>query len=157
MMAPDDPILAALSLYRLPLPTQKVLRGLLLLPLGALVVAIFRNGIGIPTYGTFMPVLIAYAIRDFSQHAHALACGEHDTQHQDGEESSEWLHRLTSPSRGGLRLSIRRVEGRSLAAVAGGGGVAKPLGSNWRIRGGVEGRTPSRDGCLLLCCLNPQR
>ncbi len=66
VMAPSNRVLAAFSLYGLPLGTQSVLRALLLLPLGALMVAIFRNGIGVPTYGTFMPVLIAFAIRDFS-------------------------------------------------------------------------------------------
>jgi hypothetical protein len=42
-----------------------VLRVLLLVPLGALVVAMFRNLVGITTYGTFMPVLIALALRGF--------------------------------------------------------------------------------------------
>ncbi|MDP3939342.1 MAG: 7TM domain-containing protein [Deltaproteobacteria bacterium] len=63
MMVPADPLLARLSLYRLPVETQSALRALLLLPLGALMVAIFRNVIGVPTFGTFMPVLIALALR----------------------------------------------------------------------------------------------
>jgi transglutaminase-like putative cysteine protease len=66
MLAPTNPILAWLSLYRLPVPSQSALRVLLLLPIGALFVALFRNVIGIPTYGTFMPVLIALALRSFS-------------------------------------------------------------------------------------------
>ncbi|MCP5069001.1 MAG: UUP1 family membrane protein [bacterium] len=66
LLAPDNPILARLSLYRLPVDTQAALRVLLLLPLGALTVALFRNVIGIPTYGTFMPVLIALSLREFS-------------------------------------------------------------------------------------------
>ena len=66
LMAPANPILAKLSLYRLPVPTQSALRVLLLLPIGALAVAIFRNLIGIPTFGTFMPVLIALALRSTS-------------------------------------------------------------------------------------------
>ncbi len=66
VMDPPNPVLSALSLYRLPVSTQTVLRALLLLPLGGLIVAIFRNLIGIPTYGTFMPILIAFAIRDYS-------------------------------------------------------------------------------------------
>ncbi len=65
MLAPDNPILAKLSLYRLPVGSQAALRVLLLLPLGALLVAVFRNLIGIPTYGTFMTVLIALALRQF--------------------------------------------------------------------------------------------
>jgi hypothetical protein len=63
MMIPPNPLLADLSLYRLPVPTQMALRGLLLLPLGALATAFFRNVIGVPTFGTFMPVLIAFALR----------------------------------------------------------------------------------------------
>jgi hypothetical protein len=66
MLAPSHPTLAWLSLYRLPLPSQSALRVLLLLPVGALFVALFRNVIGVPTYGTFMPVLIALALRGFS-------------------------------------------------------------------------------------------
>jgi len=63
LMTPANRYLAAISLYQLPLPTQSALRLLLLLPIGAFIVAIFRNVIGIPTYGTFMPVLIALALR----------------------------------------------------------------------------------------------
>ncbi len=66
MMIPADPLLARLSLYRLPVETQSALRALLLLPLGALMVAMFRNVIGVPTFGTFMPVLIALALRSTS-------------------------------------------------------------------------------------------
>jgi len=47
-------------------PTQRALRALLLLPLGALVVALFRNIIGVQTSGTFMPVLVAFALREAS-------------------------------------------------------------------------------------------
>jgi hypothetical protein len=65
LLAPDNRVFAWLSLYRLPVPWQSVLRVLLLVPLGALVVALFRNLIGITTYGTFMPVLIALALRGF--------------------------------------------------------------------------------------------
>ncbi len=65
LLAPDNRLLAWMSLYRLPLAWQSVLRVLLLVPLGALVVASFRSLIGIKTYGTFMPVLIALALRGF--------------------------------------------------------------------------------------------
>jgi 7 transmembrane helices usually fused to an inactive transglutaminase/Transglutaminase-like superfamily len=47
------------DLIRLPLGMQEVLSLLLLLPLGALVTAVFRNIIGIRTFGTFTPCLIA--------------------------------------------------------------------------------------------------
>lgn len=45
---------------RLQLP-YSLLRTVLMLPVGALVVVLFRNVIGMPTYGTFLPALIAAA------------------------------------------------------------------------------------------------
>ena len=64
MMVPPNRFLRAVSLYRLPVNTQAALRLLMAIPLGALIVAVFRNLIGIPTFGTFMPVLIAFALRN---------------------------------------------------------------------------------------------
>jgi hypothetical protein len=64
MMVPPNRALRATSLYRLPVETQTALRLLMTIPLGALVVAVFRNLIGVPTFGTFMPVLIAFALRN---------------------------------------------------------------------------------------------
>lgn len=52
------------SLFNLPLETQNVYRILLMVPLGALLVVILRNVVGIRTFGTFMPVLIAMAFRE---------------------------------------------------------------------------------------------
>jgi transglutaminase-like putative cysteine protease len=46
----------------LPLHAQENLRLLLLVPLGALAMAILRNVVGIRTFGTFMPMLIALAM-----------------------------------------------------------------------------------------------
>lgn len=66
LMAPGNDVLDRLSLYRLPLPTQSALRLLLVMPVGALIVALFRNVVGVPTYGTFMPVLVALALRGTS-------------------------------------------------------------------------------------------
>lgn len=63
VMTPDNDVLRWLSLYRLPLNTQASLRHLMLLPVGALVIAIFRNIIGLETFGTFMPILISFALR----------------------------------------------------------------------------------------------
>lgn len=60
------PIVAALSLLNLPLHTQDVFAVLLLVPVGALLIAFFRQVIGLPTYGTFMPVLIALSFRETS-------------------------------------------------------------------------------------------
>ena len=51
-------------LSSLPLSVQRQVKLLLVIPLGALVVAIFRNIIGINTFGTFTPILIALAFRE---------------------------------------------------------------------------------------------
>lgn len=49
------------ELNRLPLGLQRTLALLLLLPLGALVTALFRNVVGVVTFGTFGPTLLALA------------------------------------------------------------------------------------------------
>jgi hypothetical protein len=64
MMIPDNTLFASLSLYRLPLPAQRALRVLLLLPLGALAIALFRNFVGLGTFGTFLPILLGLALRE---------------------------------------------------------------------------------------------
>ncbi len=51
------------SLYHLPMDLQEVFRILLLVPIGGLVVVLTRNVIGFPTFGTFMPILLAIAFR----------------------------------------------------------------------------------------------
>ncbi len=51
--------LAVLDLSRLPLEMHEVLSLILLLPIGAMVTAIFRTIIGYRTFGTFTPTLIA--------------------------------------------------------------------------------------------------
>lgn len=61
--AREGPV-AELSLLALPIQTQAVYAVLLLVPVGALVVAILRNMVGVQTFGTFMPVLIALAFRE---------------------------------------------------------------------------------------------
>ena len=52
------------TLYSLPIPAQDVYKVLLMVPLGALVIAFMRVMIGIPTFGTFTPILIALAFRE---------------------------------------------------------------------------------------------
>jgi hypothetical protein len=52
------------SLYSLPIQTQAVYSVLLMIPIGALVMVLLRNMIGIDAFGTFMPVLIALAFRE---------------------------------------------------------------------------------------------
>jgi hypothetical protein len=59
-----SPLLLEFSLFSLPVQTQAVYRILLLVPVGAFLLAISRNLIGIKTFGTFMPVLIALAFRE---------------------------------------------------------------------------------------------
>jgi hypothetical protein len=55
--------LARWSLFSLPPNAQEVFRVLLLVPIGALIVAFLRNVVGLNTFGTFMPILIAIAFR----------------------------------------------------------------------------------------------
>lgn len=52
------------SLYSLPIRTQAVYAVLLMIPIGALIMVILRNFVGIDAFGTFMPVLIALAFRE---------------------------------------------------------------------------------------------
>jgi len=58
------PIFTRLSPLILSVEAQLVFQVLLLLPIGALAVAFIRQVIGIKTFGTFMPVLIALAFRE---------------------------------------------------------------------------------------------
>ena len=52
------------SLYGLPIRTQAVYSVLLMIPIGALIMVVMRNLVGIDAFGTFMPVLIALAFRE---------------------------------------------------------------------------------------------
>lgn len=58
------PKLLAFSLFNLPLQTQAVYRILLMVPLGAFLLLVLRNIIGVKTFGTFMPILMALAFRE---------------------------------------------------------------------------------------------
>lgn len=58
-----DENLVAYSLLNLPLQTQDVYRILLMVPIGAFIMLLLRNVIGIKTFGTFMPVLIAISFK----------------------------------------------------------------------------------------------
>jgi hypothetical protein len=60
----ENPRLFAFSLLDLPLTTQAVYAVLLMVPIGAFIIVILRNVIGLSTFGTFMPVLIAMAFRE---------------------------------------------------------------------------------------------
>jgi len=58
------PFLLNFSLLSLPVETQAVYHVILLVPVGVFLLVILRNVIGIRTFGTFMPVLIALAFRE---------------------------------------------------------------------------------------------
>jgi hypothetical protein len=59
-----SPVLHKFSLFSLPVDKQAIYHVLLLIPLGALLLVIMRNVIGIQTFGTFMPILIALSFRE---------------------------------------------------------------------------------------------
>lgn len=59
-----DSIFADFSLLSLPVQNQNVYRLLLMVPLGALLVVFMRTFVGLKTFGTFMPVLIALSFRE---------------------------------------------------------------------------------------------
>ncbi len=52
------------SLLQLPLNLQQTYKILLTVPIGAFIILLLRNFIGLVTFGTFMPVLIALAFRE---------------------------------------------------------------------------------------------
>lgn len=58
-----DENLVAYSLLNLPLQTQSVYRILLMVPIGAFIMLLLRNLVGVKTFGTFMPVLIAISFK----------------------------------------------------------------------------------------------
>ncbi len=57
----DSPLLVS-TILALPASERAVFRYIVLIPLGAFVVVLMRNLVGIPTLGTFMPVLLALAL-----------------------------------------------------------------------------------------------
>ncbi|HAA13098.1 MAG TPA: hypothetical protein DCE41_15965 [Cytophagales bacterium] len=63
----DYPVLAALNIWALMddanIP-DNLIRVLLLLPIGAFLVSLFKNVIGLKTYGIFLPVLISLALTE---------------------------------------------------------------------------------------------
>lgn len=59
-----DTWVAGMSLLSLPVQTQAVYALLLLVPIGAFIMVLMRNVVGLPSFGTFMPILIALAFRE---------------------------------------------------------------------------------------------
>ncbi|MEE8229062.1 MAG: 7TM domain-containing protein [candidate division NC10 bacterium] len=60
----SDRFLDRWSLFSLPPEFQETFRILLLVPIGALMIGVLRNMVGFPTFGIFMPVLMALAFRN---------------------------------------------------------------------------------------------
>lgn len=63
-MRSDSQVLIDFSIYSLPIEDQNVFKRLLLIPIGAFVIVILRNVVGLITSGTFMPILIALAFQE---------------------------------------------------------------------------------------------
>lgn len=63
-LSPESTWIVDFSLVGLPIQTQAVFSILLLVPIGAFIMVILRNLVGIKTFGTFMPILIALAFRE---------------------------------------------------------------------------------------------
>lgn len=61
-----DERLIAYSLLALPIDKQEVYKMLLMVPIGAFVMLLLRNVVGVKTFGTFMPVLVALAFEQTS-------------------------------------------------------------------------------------------
>jgi hypothetical protein len=59
-----DSQLLRFSLLQLPVDVQETYKILLTVPVGAFIILLLRNFIGLRTFGTFMPVLIALAFRE---------------------------------------------------------------------------------------------
>jgi hypothetical protein len=63
-LSPLQKYLCRVSLYALPPAEQRLVEFLLLLPIAALIVCIYRNVIGLASFGTFAPALVGLAFRD---------------------------------------------------------------------------------------------
>ncbi|MDI9818057.1 MULTISPECIES: inactive transglutaminase family protein [unclassified Legionella] len=59
-----DSQLMRFSLLQLPVSVQETYKILLTVPIGAFIILLLRNFVGLKTFGTFMPVLIALAFRE---------------------------------------------------------------------------------------------
>jgi len=77
--------------------SQNLLKIILMLPFGALVTVIFRNVIGVETFGTFLPALIAAAARETGLFWGALGFALIIMVSAIVRKGLEWLHLLHSP------------------------------------------------------------
>jgi hypothetical protein len=62
-----------ISLYNLRPAEQTLAKFLLLLPLGAVVVSVYRTLVGVPTFGTFGPALLGLVFLDFKSLPYSLS------------------------------------------------------------------------------------
>lgn len=60
----QDSWVGKFSFYRLPLPKQNIFSAIILIPLGALVLCLARNFLGIPTFGIFTPILLTLFFKE---------------------------------------------------------------------------------------------
>lgn len=116
-----------LSLASLPPRTQLVFRVILLVPLGALIVALFRNLVGVPTFGTFSPILIALALRETTPLSGLAMLGIVLAVGFAGRRVLDGLRLLLVP-RLGLLLTLVIFTLSALAVVAGALGLEDGLG-----------------------------
>lgn len=58
------PWIESVSLFDLPIDTQLMFSIVLMIPIGGLVIVMLRQIIGLPTFGTFMPILVALSFRE---------------------------------------------------------------------------------------------
>lgn len=66
--------LARLSLHSVPTDAQPLFQLLMLIPLGTLVIVVLRQMVGLHTFGTFMPVLVALGFREMGLATGLLLC-----------------------------------------------------------------------------------
>jgi len=60
----ESDMLTRFSLFNLPISSQLLFEIMLLIPVGGLVISFMRQVVGLRTFGTFMPVLIALSFRE---------------------------------------------------------------------------------------------
>jgi hypothetical protein len=65
-VTPVKRVLSRLSLFLLPPAERRLVEILLLLPIAALIICVFRNVIGLRSFGTFAPALIGLAFHDLN-------------------------------------------------------------------------------------------
>lgn len=63
-LSPPQKLLSMINFGQLPVGSQILLKFLLVIPIGTLILAVARQFIGIKTFGTFMPILIALSFKE---------------------------------------------------------------------------------------------